>query len=153
MPQLLRHQQRRDDGGVVPNIERTSEHLRDDGCQCGDEKAETARARSLGDRQHRVIAGSAYLGAVVPESADVHNILGIALATKGELDEAITEFRQALRLDPESATTSWHLGAALASHGARQEAIEHLRRSVQLDPNNPQARHDLEVVLALDGRR
>jgi spermidine synthase len=115
--------------------------------------AETARARSLADRQHRVIAGSAYLGAVVPESADVHNILGIALATKGQLDEAITEFRQALRLDPESATTSWHLGAALASHGARQEAIEHLRRSVQLDPNNPQARHDLEVVLALDGRR
>jgi len=83
----------------------------------------------------------------------VHNVLGIALATKGRLDEAIGEFRQALQLDSASATTYWHLGAALASIGARQEAVESLRRSVQLDPNNPQARHDLEVVLALDGRR
>jgi tetratricopeptide (TPR) repeat protein len=111
------------------------------------------RARRLAETQHRVIAGSAYLGAVVPESADVHNVLGIALATKGQIDEAIGEFRQALQLDPESAATNWHLGAALASQGAREEALEHLRRSVRLDPGNSQARHDLEVVLASDGRR
>ena len=50
-----------------------------------------------------LVAGSAYLGAIVPESADVHNILGIALAQQGRIDEAIAEFREALRLDPESA--------------------------------------------------
>ena len=115
--------------------------------------ADVARARSLAERQGRVIAGSAYLGAIVPESADLHNVLGIALADSGRVDEAITEFREALRLEPDSAQTHWHLGAALAYRGGREQAIEHLRRSVQLDPNNPLARHDLNVLLALDQRR
>jgi tetratricopeptide (TPR) repeat protein len=114
--------------------------------------AEIARTRDLADRESRVIAGSAYLGAIVPESADLHNALGIALAENGKVDEAIAEFRQALRLEPDSARTHWHLGAALAYLGAREEAIEHLRRSVQLDPQNIQARHDLEVVLAAPDR-
>ena len=114
---------------------------------------EVARARDLGERQGRVIAGSAYLGALVPESADVHNILGIALADKGRMDEAISEFREALRLEPGSAQTHWHLGAALAYRGARDEAVGHLRRSVELDPGNARARHDLDAVLALDQRR
>ena len=114
---------------------------------------DVARARNLGEQHGRVVAGSAYLGALVPESADVHNILGIALAEKGRLEDAIAEFRLALRLDPDSAPTHWHLGAALAYHGARDEAVEHLRRSVQLDPGNADARRDLEAVLALDPRR
>jgi Flp pilus assembly protein TadD len=100
-----------------------------------------------------VVAGSAYLGALVPESADVHNILGIALADRGRMDEAIAEFREALRLDPGSAQTHWHLGAALAYRGARDEAVEHLRESVRLDPGNVNARHDLDVLLTLDPRR
>jgi spermidine synthase len=109
--------------------------------------ADVLRARSLADRQDRVIAGSAYLGAIVPESADLHNVLGIALADRGKFDEAIAEFREALRMEPDAARTYWHLGAALASRGARQDAIENLRRSVQLDPDNGQAHDDLGSVL------
>jgi tetratricopeptide (TPR) repeat protein len=114
---------------------------------------EVARARNLAEQHGRVVAGSAYLGALVPESADVHNILGIALADRGRIDEAIAEFRAALRLDPGSAQTHWHLGAALAYRGARDEAVEQLRESVRLDPGNANARHDLEVLLTLDPRR
>jgi Flp pilus assembly protein TadD len=110
--------------------------------------AETARTRALTDRAPRMIAGSFYLGDVVPDSADLHNVMGIALAERGRIDEAIVEFREAARLEPDSARTHWHLGAALAFRGARDEAIEHLRRSVQLDPRNEEARHDLAVVLA-----
>ena len=114
--------------------------------------AEGARAGSLAARENRTIAGSAYLGAIVPESADLHNILGIGLAQKGRIDDAIGEFREALRVAPDSAATLWHLGAALASRGENAEAIESLRRSVQLDPNNSRARHDLGVVLASQAR-
>jgi spermidine synthase len=110
------------------------------------------RARSLAERNGRSVFGSAYLGAIVPETADVHNLLGIALAAKGRIDEGIMEFRHAIRLEPGSAQTHWHLGAALAYRGARDEALEQLRQSVQLDPNNPQARHDLEVVAASSRR-
>jgi tetratricopeptide (TPR) repeat protein len=108
---------------------------------------EGARLRSLADPGTRRIAGSAYLGAVVPETADLHNLLGIALAAAGKFDGAIVEFREALTLEPDSARTHWNLGAALASHGAREDAIEHLRRSVQLDASNGQAHYDLAVTL------
>jgi Flp pilus assembly protein TadD len=127
---------------------------------------EVARVRGVAAGPPRVIAGSAYLGAIVPESADLHNTLGIAFAARGKIHEAIDEFREALRLDPDSAMTHWHLGAALAAVGdggaralhpapcvgcrqasVRDEAIAHLRRSVQLDPGNGDAQCDLGRML------
>jgi tetratricopeptide (TPR) repeat protein len=107
--------------------------------------AEGERTRRLAEGG-RTLAGSAYLGAVVPETADVHNDLGIAYAERGQLNSAIAEFQQALAIDPDSAATHWHLGAALAEAGALKEAEEHLRTSVQLDPSNLEAAHDLESV-------
>jgi len=109
---------------------------------------EGARVRAAADNGRR-IAGSAYLGAVVPDTASVHNDLGIGYASRGLIDQAIAEFRRSLQLDPESAQTLWHLGAALASKGDLEEAAEVLRRSVQRDPTNKDAQHDLETVMAL----
>jgi spermidine synthase len=109
---------------------------------------EGARIRAAADNGRR-IAGSAYLGAVVPDTANVHNDLGIGYASRGLIDRAIAEFRQSLQLDPESAQTLWHLGAALASKGELEEAAEFLRRSVQRDPTNKDAQHDLDTVIAL----
>jgi tetratricopeptide (TPR) repeat protein len=114
--------------------------------------AEMAAAGRLAETQARRVAGSAYLGAIVPESAALHNVLGLALAERGQLDAAIVEFRQALQFDPDSAPTHWHLGAALASRGAAVEATAHLARSVELDPGNSQAHGDLGLVLAAQGR-
>jgi len=113
--------------------------------------AQGLRTRQLAEGG-RIVAGSEYLGAVVPETADVHNELGIAYASRGQLDAAIGEFRTALMLDPDSAQTHWHLGAALAERGALEEAEEHLRISVQRDPTNVDAAHDLESVVALRKR-
>jgi len=92
----------------------------------------------------RVIAGSAYLGAIIPESADLHNVLGTAYAARGNAGEAIAEFREALRLEPDSVTAHWNLGRALASP---EEALGHLRRAVQLDPGNGEARYHLATTL------
>jgi predicted membrane-bound spermidine synthase len=115
--------------------------------------AEVARARALADRDGRQIIGSRYLGSLVPESPELHNVLGISLAERDRLDEAITEFREALRLEPDSAATHWHLGAALASRGGAEEAIQHLRRSVELDPGNRDAERDLATLLTLQQSR
>jgi tetratricopeptide (TPR) repeat protein len=103
---------------------------------------------ALGDSLTEVFGDGRYLAAIVPDSAEVHSILGIALAQRGSMGLAIAEFGVAARLEPESAATHWHLGAALASTGARDEAIAHLRRAVELDPQNEDARHDLEAVVA-----
>jgi spermidine synthase len=109
---------------------------------------EGARIRAAADNGRR-IAGSAYLGAVVPDTADVHNDLGIAYASHGLIDQAIAEFRQSLQFDPDSARTLWHLGSALASKGELEEAARFLSRSVQRDPANKDAQHDLETVMTL----
>ncbi|HLG59188.1 MAG TPA: tetratricopeptide repeat protein [Vicinamibacterales bacterium] len=113
--------------------------------------SELARVRRLAGPQ-RVIAGSAYLGAVVPESAEAHNLLGIAHASRGAMADAVSQFREALRLEPDSAVTHWHLGAALAATGAHQEALDHLRRSVELDPSNELAQNDLKALTRLAER-
>jgi tetratricopeptide (TPR) repeat protein len=100
----------------------------------------------------RVVAGSAYLGAIVPESPATHNVLGLAQAERGDLEGAIQEFRRALELDPDDAGAHWHIGAALASRGAYAEATKHLAQSVALDPQNSQAHSDLGLLLAFQGR-
>jgi Flp pilus assembly protein TadD len=109
---------------------------------------EGARIRAAAENGRR-IAGSAYLGAVVPDTAEVHNDLGIGYASRGLIDQAIAEFRQSLELAPESAATLWHLGAALASKGELEEAAQVLRRSVQRDPTNKDAQNDLDTVMSL----
>ena len=53
------------------------------------------------------------------------------MAAKGQSDEAISEFRKALRLDPDSSRTHRNLGDALASQGMQEEGIEHLRRAAE----------------------
>jgi spermidine synthase len=113
---------------------------------------QVAHARRLSRRDGRMIAGSAYLGAVVPESAEVHDVLGVALASRGALDESLREFREAVRLEPGAAKAQWHLGSALVSSGRREEGLEHLRTSIRLDSTNGQARYDLAIVLLQDGR-
>jgi predicted membrane-bound spermidine synthase len=141
-------------GRVVPAAEGLDTYLALLGRAYSASPSEMAHLRQLSDRQPRAIAGSAYLGAVVPDSAELHNTLGITLAEKGNIDQAIGEFREAARLAPDSAGAHWHLGAALAMNGTRDEAIEHLRRAVELDPDNGDARRDLDIVLAsVPGRR
>jgi tetratricopeptide (TPR) repeat protein len=115
-------------------------------------RAEVAPVRRAAEEQGREVAGSRYLGMIVPESAAVHNLLGISHASAGRMDRATEEFREALRLAPDDAGAHWHLGAALASQGARGEAVGHLRRSLELDPENGQVHNDLGVLLAGQGR-
>jgi len=50
---------------------------------------------------------------LMPDSLDVHNNLGIALASTGRLDEAIEVFRRALSLKPDFAPARRNLDAAL----------------------------------------
>ncbi|MBM3818286.1 MAG: tetratricopeptide repeat protein [Acidimicrobiia bacterium] len=109
-------------------------------------RQQVAETRALWEREGRTILDSDYLGAVVPDTAAVHVMLGLTAAERGALDAAIASFRRALELEPDSARTHWHLGAALASRGVYAEALTHLQRSVQLDPSNADVRNDLAAV-------
>jgi predicted membrane-bound spermidine synthase/tetratricopeptide (TPR) repeat protein len=94
----------------------------------------------------RTIEGSAYLGVILPESAEVHETLGIAMMNRGEPERAAAAFREAVRLNADSATAHWRLGNALAAGGG-PEALDHLQRAVELDPGLASARYDLATAL------
>jgi spermidine synthase len=140
------------EGTSVPDVRDLAAYMKLLALAYDASSAEVAAAGRLAETEGRTVAGSAYLGAIVPETAELHNVLGLALAERGQLDSAIAEFRHALRLAPDSGPAHWHLGAALASQGTHAEATAHLARSVELDPANSQAHSDLGLVLALQGR-
>ena len=93
---------------------------------------------AYGDRR---VLGSAYLGAVVPDTDAVHNIIGVALLRQGRYDAAAAEFREALTRRADSADANRNLGTALAESGHVTESIGYLRRAVQLAPGNGGAQY------------
>jgi tetratricopeptide (TPR) repeat protein len=100
----------------------------------------------------RRILGSAYLGAVVPDTDAVHNVIGVTLLRQGQYDAAARAFREALTRRADSVDANRNLGTALAASGHVAESIGYLRRAVQLAPGNGGAQYELGTLL-LEQRR
>jgi len=64
---------------------------------------------------------------------------GIAYAKKGDLDRAIADFDQALRLDPDSTFALNNRGAAYARKGQYSEAIADFNEAIRLDSQSATA--------------
>jgi spermidine synthase len=139
-------------GRLAPSVSELDMYISLVALAYGASPVEAARTRRLGETEQRVIAGSAYLGMIVPESAEAHNIVGIADAAAGRLNQALVEFSRAVELEPDNAPAHWHLGVALASQGRSEEALLHLQRSAELDPRNGRVQYDLGVLLAIQDR-
>jgi tetratricopeptide (TPR) repeat protein len=95
----------------------------------------------------RRILGSAYLGAVLPDSDAVYNLIGVTLLREARYDEAADSFREALKRRADSVDANRNLGTALAATGHVPDAIEHLRRAAQLAPDNGGAQYELGNLL------
>jgi spermidine synthase len=120
--------------------------------------ADVVGATSAANSRRRVL-GSAYLGAVVPDSAEVHNLLGIAEMRAGQVDAAVREFQEALTKEPRSANARANLGEIRRDQGAELlesrrylDAVARLREAVDLTPDSAEAHNDLGVALASLGR-
>ena len=70
-----------------------------------------------------------------PDYAPAHLSLGVALATKGRLDEAIAAYREAIRLRPNDAESHFRLGQALFEVGFLDDAVAAYREATRLDPD------------------
>jgi tetratricopeptide (TPR) repeat protein len=73
--------------------------------------------------------------AVTRNNALAHYSLGYALAQKGDLDEAISHYQQALRIRSDSAEILENLGNALVNRGRYDEAIRCYESALRLEPN------------------
>ena len=89
---------------------------------------------------------------VTVDNAVAHDGLGRVLRAEGRLDEAMAQFREAVRIDPAYAGSRDNLGVALLAQGRPQEAAEQSREAVRLDPNLAQAHLTLAAALHAMGQ-
>ena len=86
---------------------------------------------------------------VVTENNQIaHKSLGDALDKKGQTDEAIGHFQEAIRLKPDYAEAHSNLGTAFFQQGRADEAIRQYQEALRLKPDFPDARRNLDLALA-----
>jgi protein O-mannosyl-transferase len=74
-----------------------------------------------------------------PDNHLAHNNLGAVLARGRRFDDAIGEFKEAIRLFPQYESAYANLGASLLDLGRRNEAATALRQALALDPRDAKA--------------
>ncbi len=77
---------------------------------------------------------------------------GLAAARNGDMEAAVTTFREAADLDPASAEAWTNLGVVLIRSGAEARGVEALRRALRERPGYPEAHRNLAVALDREGR-
>ena len=80
-------------------------------------------------------------------AAEQFNVRGVELAQSGNLDAAITQFRQALSLDPRNYKAHNNLGVLYKRKGLVAEAIREYRSALGSDPGNPIPYKNLAILL------
>ncbi len=85
-------------------------------------------------------------------SADFHHNLGFVLSRKGQVDEAIAQFRKALEIRPNYSEAHVSLGTALLQKGQVDEVIAQLKRALELQPNNARDHNTLATALLQKGQ-
>jgi tetratricopeptide (TPR) repeat protein len=77
------------------------------------------------------------------KQAFVYNNLGIVYKERGDHEQAVAQFREAIRLDAKYAAPRVLMGSSLLALGRVQEAAAELERAVKIDPREPAARLEL----------
>jgi predicted TPR repeat methyltransferase len=99
------------------------------------------------ERNHEAVALIEKSLALVPDRADWHSNLGIALQSHGRLEEAIGAYERAIGLDSSHANAYSNLGVLLRATGKPIEAEAAYRAAIRLNPNHIDAYTNLGILL------
>src|SRR5205807_7202238 len=77
-----------------------------------------------------------------------HRVLGIALMTKGQLDEAIAQFSKVIEIRPDHSEAHYNLAVALSDKHETAQAITHYERAIEAQPDHVGALTNLAWTLA-----
>jgi Tfp pilus assembly protein PilF len=81
-----------------------------------------------------------------------HRNLGFAFYIKGQMDQALTQFQKAARLEPDAAEAYDHLGITHYGKGQLDEAIRQFGEALHLNPDYADAHYNLGVLFYQQGR-
>jgi len=90
--------------------------------------------------------------AVTKNNPTAHLNLGAALQSKGKTDEALAEYREALRLDPQMFEAANDVGKLLFDQGRPAEALDYCLTAVRLKPDRATLHNNLGLTLEELGR-
>ena len=89
----------------------------------------------------------------VTENNDVaHNNLGTALEKKGQINEAIRQYQEAIRLKADSIEARNNLGVALGRKGQMDEAIKQFQEAIRLKPDYADPHNGLGIAFDKGGQ-
>ncbi len=86
-----------------------------------------------------------------PDCWLTHNNLAFVLFDRGQYDEAIAQFQEALEIKPDYAEARYNLGVALARRGQYDEAIPHFKKALEIKPDYADAYLNLGVAVCSQG--
>lgn len=87
-----------------------------------------------------------------PKSFELHELLGMTLASLSESGEAIEQLKLAVQAKPDSAEARVNLGTILFHAGQTMEAGQQFQAALKLAPDDFDANHDLGELLAREGK-
>jgi len=100
----------------------------------------------------------AHAAAVVPDNFVAHDNLGVEYDRRGQFEEALAQYREALRIRPGDRNAATNYSRALCDQGERlsgrrqlPEAIAAFRSALAIDPTLVRARMGLAVALSWSG--
>jgi protein O-mannosyl-transferase len=94
-----------------------------------------------------------YASVVIDNNWVAYARLGQVFSKEGRTDEAISQYRQALKLNPDAADTHYNLANALYRKGLLGEAISEYQENLRLNPNDAGGHNNLGIALFRAGRR
>jgi len=117
---------------------------KDDFALLGAEIARKTRTEDIA-AYTRVLAGD-------PKNPLRHDAVAMLYLQDGRPQEAVTHFRESLRLNRDSAPTHYNLGIALSMLRQYPEATREYEAAVRLDPDHAPAHNNLGAMLHVAGR-
>jgi protein O-mannosyl-transferase len=94
-----------------------------------------------------------YASVIIDNNWLAHARLGLVFSKDGRTNEAIGQYREALRLNPEDADTHYNLANALYRQGSVAEAIGEYQENLRLKPDDAGGHNNLGIALFRAGRR
>ncbi len=88
----------------------------------------------------------------VPDSFDVHELLGLVYSGQSQDAKANLHFEQAVHLKPDSAAARTNLAANLSRLGKHELAEVQFKKAVELEPRNFDANHNLGESYVQSGK-